>query len=94
MRTETKTPSGTIIVETKYDGGFTEISIYRPPVLGGHKRLMAVVSRQGRDCKWCVYGAKRSGKWMSRVKRNAIAQAVMIAEQDDPVVIVDYRKGN
>ena len=93
-RTETMLDCGTQVVETKYDGGFTEISVYRPAVLGGRKRLMAVVSRQGRDCKWCVYGAKRSGKWLFRVKRQAVAQAVMVAKQDDPVVIVDYRKGN
>ena len=81
MRTETTDPDGTIIVETTYDGGFKEISVYRPGGTHG-KLLKAVVSRQIKGGKWCVYGSDTHGCSRFRVKRSALAQARTLANRE------------
>lgn len=84
-RKETLTPSGVMLVETVYDGGFTEISIYKPmngtsePGLQVRK-LTAVISRQIVGGKWVVHTDQRSRAFLSTVKRSAIDYGVTYAE--------------
>ena len=84
-RTETITPSGVKVVETKYDGGFTEISVYKPtnattePGLQVRK-LCAVVSRQVAGGKWVVHTDDRSRAFLTTIKGSAVDWAVNYAE--------------
>ena len=86
MRKETITPTGIKVVETRYDGGFTEISVYKPtvatrePQIQVHK-LAAVVSRQIVGGKWVVHTDQRSRAFMTRLKHSAIDWAVNYAEE-------------
>lgn len=84
-RTETITPSGVKVVETRYDGGFTEISVYKPTVATSEPRLQvhkltAVVSRQIVGGKWVVHTDKTSRAFLTRLKGSAVDWAVTYAE--------------
>lgn len=85
MRKESITPSGVQIVETRYDGGFTEISIYKPTVATAEphlqvRKLTAVISRQVVGGKWVVHTDRRSRAFLTRLKGSAIDYAVNYAE--------------
>lgn len=87
MRKETITPSGVKVVETVYDGGFTEISLYKPlnATLQEHlqaRKLTAVISRA---CvprgKWFVHTDTTSRAFVSRSKTEAINWAINYASE-------------
>lgn len=85
-RTETITPSGVKVVETRYDGGFTEISLYKPQnaALEPHlqvRKLSAVISRQIVGGKWVVHTDERSRAFLTKVKRDAINWAINYAAE-------------
>lgn len=84
-RTETLTPSGVLVVETKYDGGFTEISVYAPRNATIHlglqnRKLVGVISRQIVGGKWVVHTDQRNRAFVTAIKRSAIDWAVNYAE--------------
>ena len=84
-RKETLTPSGVMVVETKYDGGFTEISLYKPRNATIHpglqnRKLTAVISRQIVGGKWVVHTDQRSRAFVTTIKGSAIDWAVNYAE--------------
>jgi len=87
MRKETILPSGVKIVETRYDGGFTEISVYRPTsggldlVVRPRRKLVGVISRQIKGGKWVVHTDLRSRAFLSRVKAEAVNWAINYAEE-------------
>jgi hypothetical protein len=85
-RKETLTPSGVMVVETVYDGGFTEISLYKPKNGTIHPGLQnrqqtAVNSRQIVGGKWVVHTDLRSRAFVTRVKRDAINWAIYYANE-------------
>lgn len=80
-RFETRTDSGVTLVENRYDNGLIEIGVYRDPVLGSSKILLAVISRTDPGNKWFVHADRNRAFW-SRVKRHAVAFAVQYAERE------------
>jgi hypothetical protein len=81
-RIETVTPTGITIVENRYGSGFTEIGVYRPPViLGAGKILTCVVSRQVSKGKWVVHTPASNRAFLSKVKRRAVEYAVAHADK-------------
>lgn len=85
-RKETLTPSGVMVVETVYDGGFTVISLYKPQNATIHpglqnRKLTAVISRQIAGGKWVVHFDQRSRAYLTRVKRDAINWAINYANE-------------
>ena len=85
-RKETITPCGVMVVETVYDGGFTEISLYKPRNATIHiglqnRKLTAVISRQIVGGKWVVHTDERSRAFLTPVKRDAINWAINYASE-------------
>lgn len=88
MRKETITQSGVMVVETKYDGGFVEISLHKPlnATLQPHlqaRKLSSVISRQIVGGKWVVHTDLRSRAFVTRVKRDAINWAINYAQEGE-----------
>lgn len=61
--------------------GFVEIAFYSPEFIAGAGAILrAVVSRQCRGGKWCVYAADKFGVQRMKQKRLAVNAARLIAE--------------
>lgn len=71
--------------ESRYESGLVEIGVYRPQQMGaiGTPTLVASIARQsGKGMKWVVASRARNRAFLSRVKGDAIAFAVGLAEAE------------